>query len=477
MMVIAAREYAAAVKTKAFLVSLILFPLMMGGSTAVQVLSKKYGADTKERTIAVVDRTPGQQLFPVLRLSADDRNKNKIFDPETKKQTEPVFTLVQIEPSADTEEAIGRQRLQLSDRIRKKEIFAYLELGKNMLDVRTASPTTSQDGAGFVVATTAPSDAAITSLSERVVDDAAARYTSNSPTYTLPQQWAQRTIGSVVSTRRLQPFTKGLNSQQILSLMVPPVVVPRSLAVSTPGGKVSYEVQQNQIVMFVLPVGLVILMFMIVLVGSSPMTMNVMEEKQLRIAEVLLGSVRPFDLMMGKLLGGAGVALTLLVIYLGGAYYAAGKMLPADVKVNQILTTQLIVWFVLFCTVSVFMYGALFVAVGAAVSNAKEAQSFITPVMLVVILPTMMLVQIIQSPSGALATVFGFVPTSAPMVMMARLAVPPGIPSWQPIVAMIGVIITTIILVWCAGRIFRIGILMQGQGARPLEMLKWIVRG
>jgi ABC-type Na+ efflux pump permease subunit len=123
------------------------------------------------------------------------------------------------------------------------------------------------------------------------------------------------------------------------------------------------------------------------------------------------------------------------------------------------------------------MYGAMFVAVGAAVSNAKEAQSFITPIMLIVIIPTMMLAQIIQSPSGLLAQIFGYFPTSAPMVMMARLSVPPGIPSWQPVIAMIGVLLTTLLLVWCAGRIFRVGILMQGQGARPLEMLKWIVRG
>ena len=191
-------------------------------------------------------------------------------------------------------------------------------------------------------------------------------------------------------------------------------------------------------------------MFMIVLVGSSPMAMNVMEEKQIRIAEVLLGSVRPFDLMMGKLLGGVGVAVTLLAIYLSGVYFAAGRMLPPDIKVNQILTPQIIVWFVLFCMVSVFMYGAMFVAVGAAVSNAKEAQSLITPVMLVVILPTMMLAQIIQSPSGMLAKVFGFFPTSAPMVMMARLSVPPGIPSWQPFIAMIVVLLTTVVLVWCA---------------------------
>ncbi|MBC8106642.1 MAG: hypothetical protein H7Z14_08640, partial [Anaerolineae bacterium] len=145
MLVIAIREYAAAVKTKAFIISLVLFPVMMGGSVFVQLMTKRYGADITPRTIAVVDRTPGQQLFPVLKISVEQRNAEKIFDRETGRQTEPVFTLAPIEPSADDEEAIARQRLELSERIRKKEIFAYLELGKKMLEVPapTTRPTTT----------------------------------------------------------------------------------------------------------------------------------------------------------------------------------------------------------------------------------------------------------------------------------------------------------------------------------------------
>jgi ABC-2 type transport system permease protein len=89
----------------------------------------------------------------------------------------------------------------------------------------------------------------------------------------------------------------------------------------------------------------------------------------------------------------------------------------------------------------------------------------------------MVLGQLLQSPSGTIAMIFSFFPPSAPMAMMARLTIPPGIPLWQPIVSLVLLVVTTVLIVWCAGRIFRVGILMQGQGAKLGEMMRWVVRG
>jgi ABC-type Na+ efflux pump permease subunit len=209
-----------------------------------------------------------------------------------------------------------------------------------------------------------------------------------------------------------------------------------------------------------------------VIVGASPMTANVIEEKQLRIAEVLLGSVRPFELMMGKLLGGVGVALTLATIYFGGAYYVALKQGMA-----HYVTNGTIVSFLFFTVVGVMMYGSMFVAAGAAVTNIKEAQTMIMPVMLLVVLPMFLIGPLIQDPNGKLATIASFFPFSAPMVMTARLAIPPGVPVWQALISAIVALATTFAIVWAAGRIFRVGILMQGQGANFAELARWIVRG
>ena len=141
------------------------------------------------------------------------------------------------------------------------------------------------------------------------------------------------------------------------------------------------------------------------------------------------------------------------------------------------ISTSLILWFLFFTVLGTMMYGSMFVAAGAAVTNIKEAQSMIMPVMLLIMLPMFVLGNIIQDPSGKLATAVSFFPFSAPMVMTARVAIPPGVPAWQSLLAAAIALLTTTCLVWAAGRIFRVGILTQGQGAKITEMAKWVVRG
>jgi ABC-2 type transport system permease protein len=101
----------------------------------------------------------------------------------------------------------------------------------------------------------------------------------------------------------------------------------------------------------------------------------------------------------------------------------------------------------------------------------------IMPVMFLIMLPLFAIGNMIQDPSGLIAMVASFFPFSAPMVMTARISIPPGVPVWQAILAAVVTLLTTVVLVWSAGRIFRVGILMQGQGAKVGEMLRWVVRG
>jgi ABC-2 type transport system permease protein len=248
-------------------------------------------------------------------------------------------------------------------------------------------------------------------------------------------------------------------------------VVECGLAESSKG-KIKYESQAGQVANVAAPIVMVMLMFMVTLIGTSPIAGNVVEEKQLRIAEVLLGSVTPFELMIGKLLGGAGVSLTLAAIFFGGAYYLAQSF-----GVSDYVSGQSIGWFFFFIVVGTFMYGSLFAAAGSACSNIKEVQSFLMPVMLLIALPMFVLGPVLQNTSGVVGTTLSFFPLSAPMVMVMRLTIPPGIAIWQPIVAGALTLAATMGLVWAAGRIFRIGILMQGKGANYAAVLRWILRG
>jgi ABC-2 type transport system permease protein len=131
----------------------------------------------------------------------------------------------------------------------------------------------------------------------------------------------------------------------------------------------------------------------------------------------------------------------------------------------------------LFQVLAVFMYGSIFLAIGAAATEIKETQTLVMPVMLLACIPMFILGNTLEDPNHPLVVAMSLFPTAAPMLMTARIAIPPGPPLWQPILAVALVLIVTITFVWAAGRIFRVGILMQGKGAKLGQMLQWVFRG
>jgi ABC-2 type transport system permease protein len=452
-LVIARREYTAAVKTKSFIISVVLLPVMMFGGVVAQRLTRDLG-DVSDRRVAVIDRTPGEVLIDGLIEAAEQRNARVTATPQ--RQTESRFLLHRIEPPADGEGA-ELLRAELSDLVRHGELFAFVEIGQ---DVILSSP-------GSLAARDADPLRTF-GATPTVPDEIIIRYTSNRPTDLGVQNWAQQALLRSIVMRRA--VAAGVPPGTATSLMIPPLTLPKPLAHVDQAGQVRYEPEENRLATFIVPAALVILTFVVVLVGASPLTTNTIEEKQLRIAEVLIGSVRPFDLMLGKLLGGVGVSVTLAVIYIGGAIWAAHQA-----GWLELIPVGALPWLALFLVLATLMYGAMFVAVGAAVSDVKQAQALIMPMMLIIVLPLMLFGQILQHPDGTIATVLTFFPLSAPMITVARLTIPPYIPVWQTILAAIISIVTTLALVWAAGRIFRVGILLQGQGARVGEMLRWIL--
>jgi ABC-2 type transport system permease protein len=107
----------------------------------------------------------------------------------------------------------------------------------------------------------------------------------------------------------------------------------------------------------------------------------------------------------------------------------------------------------------------------------RETQNLMWPVLLLVMLPLFLLGSVLNEPNSAVATAASFFPFATPMLMIARQGVPPGVPWWQPVLGMVGVVATTLACVYAAGRIFRVGLLMQGKGASLTEMTRWVFRG
>ncbi len=436
MMVVAVREYLAAVRTKAFLVSLIFMPILMGGSIIVQSLVKDK-VDTRDKKFAFLDYTG--QIFDAVADAAAKHNAEDIYKGEGPQRTQklPRFVVEKIDPS---DQEIKDASFALSERVRKKEIVAFVVIEPDVIEP--------------------PEEGGATAIS----------YHSNSPTYTEFQRWVTGPINQRIQQIRIEKAD--LDPEVVANAVRPMPVGNLKLLTSDSAGNIIEAEKTDRMATIFVPMGMMMLMFMVVMVAASPLVQSVLEEKMQRIAEVLLGSIPPFQLMMGKLIGVVGVSLTIATVYLVGTYYAMHRA-----GYIQLFPTHVIWWFVLYLALAVLMYGSLFIAIGAAVTDLKESQSLMTPVMVVVVSPMFVWFQVLREPNAAFSVITSLIPPATPMLMIIRQTVPPGIPLWQPLLGILLVLITTLALVFASGRIFRIGILMQGRGAKPLEMLRWIFRG
>ncbi|MFL5244695.1 MAG: ABC transporter permease [Gemmataceae bacterium] len=447
--VIAAREYRAAVRSKAFLISLVMMPLLMGASIGIQFVMHKLD-DTKEKTYAVIDRTPGHKIFDYLETAVEQRNEYLIFDPETHKQNKPKFKLERIEPSLGDKEAIDKQRFELSQRAEKGEIEGFLEIGPEV----------------YRYEANAPADPL-----RKPKDEASVRYQSNKPTNAEFSRWAEAVINRGVQQQRFEDAN--IPERKIQAIQQPVAMRVKGLSHRDPKtGEIADATDESQIANIAVPGVLITLIFILIFVGATPAMQGVVEEKMQRIAEVLLGSVKPFELMAGKLLGMIGVSLTVAAFYLSGIFYLVHRY-----NLTEYLSVTVLAWFLVYLILAILMYGSLFLAIGAAVTEVKETQALVMPVMMIAVMPLLLLGPIMLDPNSTFSTMISLFPPSAPMLMTARIAVPPGIPWWQPVVGIIGVVATTLVCVYAAGRIFRVGILMQGKGARYSDLVKWVVRG
>ncbi len=450
--VIACREYRAAVRSKAFIITMVLMPVLMGASIGIQLIFKKL-EDTKEKKYVVIDRTGGQ-LALVLQAASDQRNQIIAGNPEAAKSVGPKFAIEVVPPSDENPDAIGRQRFELSQRIEKEEIDGVLEIGPEVFQ------------SAFMLGTDP----------ESIDDRQAVRFQAKNIAQSGFRRWAELVINEAVQANRMAPLLKkGVEGVVEVKLIQAQRVALKGKALTKldpQTGKYEDGSSGAQIANFFLPAVLIGLMFMVIMVGATPAMQGIVEEKSQRIAEVLLGSVSPFQLMAGKLAGVIGVSLTMAIVYFTGGYIIADRY-----GVAGMLSPGLMAWFAVNLVLALLIFGSLFIAVGAAAGDIKDTQTLLMPIMIIACLPFFALGPIMQDPNGKIAVVCSFFPFATPMLLVARQSVPPGVPLWQMISGIALVLATTIFCVWAAGRIFRVGILMQGKGAKISDLVRWVVKG
>jgi ABC-2 type transport system permease protein len=223
------------------------------------------------------------------------------------------------------------------------------------------------------------------------------------------------------------------------------------------------------------PVGFVYLLWVAIFTVVSFLLNNTVEEKSNRIIEVLLSSATPWEIMVGKLLGIAGVGLTMMTAWilslLGVLKFIAGPEVEwAGALFEVIQSSGLLPLFALYFVCGYLTYAGIFLAIGSLCNTVKEAQNFMGTATVILMVPLFTMVFVAQDPNGALATFLTWVPVYTPFVMMNRAAADP------PMAELLGtgalMLVTIVFMLWLSSRIFRIGVLRTGQPPKVVELVK-----
>ncbi|HET6567272.1 MAG TPA: ABC transporter permease [Rhodothermales bacterium] len=234
-----------------------------------------------------------------------------------------------------------------------------------------------------------------------------------------------------------------------------------------------------------------------VLIYGAQVMYGAMEEKSSRVVEVVISSVRPFDLLLGKVLGIGAMGLVQLALWcilaiagltFGGAVIAhflnpADFNLPADASQQALLSAanlnapsispMVFVWFVLFFLGAYLLYASLLAAVGASVEQHQDAQSLMMPITLLIMVPIIFMTFLLESPNSTLAIVMSMIPFFSPILMVVRVAIT-DVPLWQTLLAFALLAATFIFTMWLSARIYRVGILMYGKKPTLKDLARWV---
>lgn len=227
------------------------------------------------------------------------------------------------------------------------------------------------------------------------------------------------------------------------------------------------------------PMGFVYLIFISLMQSVQYLLSNTIEEKSNRIIEVLLASVTPSELMMGKLLGIGATGITTIIAWIVSffvflqVYQSVETAMIVEI-LDVLLSSELLPYFVFYYLCCYALYAGIFLAIGSLCNTLKEAQSLIMPLMLVLVVPVLTMSFVAQDPNGTMARIMSWIPLFTPFTMMNRAAAQP------PMVDIVGTTIVLLICIaavlWLSGRIFRQGILRTGQPPRIVELWRMIRR-
>lgn len=426
---VAKTEYLAAVRSKAFVVGVAMMPIIIFAGLGFQRLAEKK-KDLGDQRFVVVDRSG--VLDEPIRAGAEGQNKEGVLD-EGGRQVRPKLVYVPFDAASVAAEKL---EVGLSERVRSGELFAFVVIGKGVME------PDAKEGEGV-------------------------SYYTQAPTARELPDWLRHTLETEV--RRQRFAQAGLDQRLVERLNAATDFTERGLVKADASGGVSGGEVKSRLTSFLVPFAAMYLLFILLMMSSPALLNTVLEEKIQRISELLVASISPFELMLGKVLGTVLVSATLSLLYVGALVYVADRF-----DFLRHVPPVLFVAFPVFLMLAMLMYGSMFAAIGAACNEIRDAQTMMTPAMMVLVLPLICAMPILNSPNGPMAVALSLFPPVTPMLMLLRLASSPGPPAWQVALSLVLTAGFTLLCIWAGGKVFRVGILSHGQSPNFRRMIGWV---
>ena len=421
------REFLTRAKTKGFIIGTLIFPLMLvlifGGIFIFSMLFKP-----STRTYYVVDQT-GRVYDEFVQML-----------PDTLKNGQLKYQFV-------------RQDIQSGDIETATAEYQKLVMNKKI--------------DGYVV------------IPENIVESREVRYSAKSVSDFDQQREFSRALSRIVSNIRLENI--GLSPEDIRREMNLGNIRLVSHQVTEEG-----EIEKSGISSFVLTYFLTYIMLLMIMIYGATLMRSVIEEKSQRITETIISSMKPMELMVGKILGICGLGLTQLIlmglIILALVHFGESLFVKMGVNIPELLqvirqidfSPAVFIFMILFFLMGFVFFSSLFAAVGAMVTTEDEGQHMQMPLVFLVLIGYFIMFSVAKNPETPMALWTSLIPFFTPIVMFARIAVSDPILPSGAIISIFTMLLSTILLIWLVAKIYRVGILMYGKKASFKEAIKWI---
>ncbi|MBX3356855.1 MAG: ABC transporter permease [Phycisphaeraceae bacterium] len=472
---VAWREFCSTVFTKGYLLGVVIPPAIMVVALMIIPLLKSLPGPRVSGTLAVVDHSGAVAGRIVERFSAEGLAQESA---ERKARTEEQIAEgvkqlgLDAEASKQANETASAAAAKQSDdgaQIAVEVLSADTHLDPILEALKTANPRVSRgeesDGPRKErIALVVIPDASVTPGPDGQFAGFDL-FVASKLDFEVQQRLTQRVQGAIVDTRlaadpRLREAR--IDPAQVRQLLERPRAETKAMTAS--GAQ-----KTSEIASVLVPAGFMLLLLMSVMTGGQYLLTTTIEEKGSRVMEVLLSAVSPLQLMTGKILGQMAASLLLLLVY-------SGLMIASLITFSlyYLLNPMNVVYLVIFFFIAFFTIASFMAAVGSSVNELREAQTLMTPVMLVVMTPWLLWMPISRAPNSLFATIMSFIPVLNPFVMVIRLAGSEPVPGWQiPLSIAVGVG-TACIAAWAAAKVFRVGVLMYGKPPNLKTLAKWV---